>query len=230
MDVVVPFDARDPKTRLATTLTSEERRQFAHLLLSDVLETIWAAGGEPELLATAPVDFDTLAGGWDGDHDSDGKSALELAVDIPVTVDDRPLTEAVNDRLAGGERTAIVMADLGLVTADSLGRLFDAGEQADVVIAPGVGGGTNALVVDHESFSVDYHGCSYRDHREQCLALEATLAVVDSFRLAVDIDEPTDLVELLVHGTGRATAWLDDRFEITTDEGDFGRVTVTRRE
>ncbi len=186
MRVLVPFDARQPKTRLSPVLSESERHAFAERLLADVLAALAETSQEPTVLATAPVE-----------------------VPVPVEVDERPLTRAVNAALSEADNpVAVVMADLGLVSPAELERLFDAGRAADVAIAPGIGGGTNALVVDHSDFRVDYHGVSYRDHRERARELGATIETVDSYRLSVDIDDPVDLPELLLHGEGAATAWL----------------------
>jgi 2-phospho-L-lactate guanylyltransferase len=203
---VVPFDGVDPKTRLGAVLEPAERRAFARIACEDVLAAVRAAGGDPELLATADPrpDFDP---------------------GVPVTVDERSLSEAVNAVLAAAEGpVAVVMADLALATPAALGRLYDTA--GDVVVAPGLAGGTNALVVRHPDFRVDYHGVSCRDHRRAARAVGATLAEVDSFRLATDVDEPADLVEVLLHAEGRAPAWLRERgFELRTTDG---RVTVDR--
>jgi len=77
---------------------------------------------------------------------------------------------------------------------------------------------------------VDYHGASYLDHREIARDVGASLETVDSFRLATDIDEPTDLVEVLVHGleTNRAPARLR-AFGFELDDRD-GRVDIVRDE
>jgi 2-phospho-L-lactate guanylyltransferase len=103
-------------------------------------------------------------------------------------------------------------------------RLYTA--EGDVAVAPGRGGGTNALVVRHGNFRVDYHGVSYRDHRERAREVGASVSVVDSHRLATDVDERADLAEVLIHGDGPARDWLVDAgFEL--DAGG-GRVTVRR--
>jgi len=195
MRVVVPFDARDPKTRLAPALGTDERAAFAVAMLRDVLDTVRAAGHTPEVLSTAPVDIDT-----------------------PVTVDERPLSPAVNAFLAATEgTTVVVMADLPLVTPDALSRVTTT--DADVALAPGLGGGTNAFLTDHQAFRVDYHGGSYRKHREQVATSGASLATVDSFRLALDVDEPGDIAEVLLHGDGHAETWLRRAgFELVSDE------------
>jgi 2-phospho-L-lactate guanylyltransferase len=197
MEVVVPFAVERPKTRLADALAPAERESFARAMLADVLAAVCAAGREPTVLATAPVE-----------------------VDAPVTVDDRPLTEAVNARLDGAP-VAVVMADLPLATGSAVERLL--APDADVVFAPGLGGGTNALVARHPEFRVDYHGASIRDHRRIARDVGASAATVDSFRLATDVDEPSDLAEVLLHGEGQAREWLVDAgFELAVDGGRVG--------
>lgn len=209
MHVVVPFAANTPKTRLAPVLAPEERSVFARAMLEDVLTAIETTDHETTVVSTTTLDLE--------DHRS-----------ATVTVDERPLTPAVNDRLPTSREddpVAVVMADLALTTADALERLFAA--DGDVVIAPGRGGGTNALVVRHPEFRVDYHGGSYLDHREIAAEIGADLETIDSFRLGTDVDEPADLVEVLVHGTDRAPACLRDLgFELDTSDGRVGVARV----
>ncbi|MFD1569306.1 2-phospho-L-lactate guanylyltransferase [Halorubrum laminariae] len=211
MEVLVPFSTECPKSRLSAVLEPGERAAFARAMLSDVLAAVDAAGGDPRVLATASVD---------------------AALGCPVEVDDRPLTTAVNaalsDRRAVDDGSVgVVMADLAIATPSALRGLFDAVEQsADVSIAPGRGGGTNALAVDHAEFRVDYHGSSYRDHRRIADEVGATVSVIDSHRLATDVDEPPDLAEVLIHGNGAAAAWLRDA-GFGLDDSD-GRVGVAR--
>lgn len=233
MDVLVPFDAVDPNTRLGDVLSDAERTAFAEAMLADVLDTVEAAGHSPQLLTTR---------------------ATERAV--PETVDDRPLTEAVNAQLrdrtpSADAPVAVLMADLPLVTPATVRRLMDGGsvkeesveprkkesveprkeepvegEPADVTIAPGLGGGTNALVVREPSFRVDYHGASCRDHERIAGEVGASVRVVDSRRLGTDVDEPSDLAEVLLHAEGQAREWLRQAgFELATGDG---RVTVRR--
>jgi len=216
MRVIVPFAPERPKTRLSPVLSDDERTAFARAMFEDVLDALATFDSElfgpldepialdVEVLATAPVDCA-----------------------MPVTVDERPLTDAVNAVLPADpddDPVAVVMADLALATPSALARLL--APDADVVLAPGRGGGTNALVARDPSFRVDYHGTSFRDHREIAREADAAVAVADSFRLSTDVDEPADLVEVLLHGEGRAAEWLVDAgFELATTDG---RVTVGR--
>ena len=210
MRVLVPYTDRDPKSRLSPVLSASERRAFARAMLRDVVDAVRAAGHTPELLVPEPVGDATPGAGLG---------------DVPTTVDDRALTPAVNaalDQFGGeGSEVGVVMADLPLATPTAIRRLCAVG--GEVAVAPGRGGGTNALVVRDPAFSVDYHGASYRDHREAAAAAGLSTGVVDSMRLATDIDEPADLAEVLLHGDGRARAWLVDAgIELDTAGGRVG--------
>lgn len=201
MDVAVPFDAIDPKTRLAGPVDDEERRELATVLLRDVLDVIEATGRSPTVYATAEVD-----------------------VDADVVVDERGLDALVGE-LVADPPVAVVMADLGLLTPAVLDRFFET--DGEVVAAPGLGGGTNALVVRDDGFEPDFHGTSFADHADRANAAGLEWAAVDSMRLAVDVDEPADLVEVLLHGQGETPAWLRDRgISITVDDG---RATLQRK-
>jgi len=206
MRVVVPVSRSDPKTRLSSVLSPDERREFAEAMLADVVDAVTAAGHEPEVISTAPLDCAA-----------------------PVTVDERGLDPLVNDLLASTvtddeSALAVVMADLPLATSKSIERLL--APDADVVLAPGLGGGTNAFVSRHPEFRVDYHGASIRDHRRIARDVGAAVAEVDSRRLATDIDEPGDLAEVLLHSDGAAADWLADAgFSLSLTDG---RVAVSR--
>ena len=202
MEIFVPFDPRDPNTRLSSVLSPEQRREFATAMLSDVLDAIRAADQQPTVLSTADVDRS-----------------------CPVVVDERPLTEAVNAVLKSTTPAAVVMADLPLVTGETVDKLL--GADGEVVLAPGLGGGTNALCTRHPEFRVDYHDGSYQKHCNRASECGASVHTFDSFRLAVDIDRRGDLAEVLLHAEGAAAEWLHDAgFELDTSDG---RCTVVRQ-
>lgn len=208
MRCLIPFAADQPKTRLESLLSPAERQSFATAMLVDVLEALDTAGVDPTVLSTAPI------------------TDIRVTDRAAVTVDGRALTAAVNARLADGKPTLVVMADLPLVEAADIRQLTDS--DAEITIAPGLGGGTNALAVREPRFRVDYHGASYLDHRRAAADLGASVATVDSRRLATDVDEPDDLAEVLIHGTGAARDWLVEAgFELDTSSG---RVGVQRAE
>lgn len=202
MRVLVPYDARDPKTRLSPLFSPAERRSFARTSLEWVLSRVEEAGHDPLILAT-----DDVEAPW------------------PTVVDDRPLSTAVNARLGDADPpVAVVMADLALASVAALERLFAA--SGDVVLAPGLGGGTNALLSRTPAFRVDYHGASISDHATAARELGIEPTMLDSFRLAVDVDGPSDLVEVVLHGEGAPAAWVRDAgISVTVVDGE---PTVTR--
>lgn len=196
MRVLVPFDARSPKTRLSGVLDDESRHEFARVMLDDVLDVLERAGHQPHVLSTG-----------------------EVSCQYPVRVDERPLTDAVNDRLAAvSQPVGIVMADLALLRVETVDRLVET--EGDVVIAPGLGGGTNALVVRTPDFRVDYHGTSFEDHRTHADEIGVSSTIFDSFRVTLDIDEPEDLVEVLLHNRDSAVAWLEQHGFSIDEAGD----------
>jgi len=184
MDIIIPFASRDPKTRLSGRLSLSERREFARTMLDDVLAAVSTTDHDPLVLAKAPLD-----------------------IDIPISVDSRPLSDAVNDIF--GQQSlpfTILMADLPLIRPTEIRVLVE--QKGDIVVAPGLGGGTNALVVRHPEFRVNYHDVSYRKHVRYARNIGARVDEVDSFRLALDVDKPCDLIEVLLHSNGHAHDWL----------------------
>ncbi|MFP4531018.1 MAG: 2-phospho-L-lactate guanylyltransferase [Halodesulfurarchaeum sp.] len=205
MRAVIPFDATTPKKRLAPVLVADERLAFALAMLKDVLAAVSQGPFEPEVHSTA---------------------SLPDSIAAPVSVDDRPLDAVITDAIATETPVAVVMADLPLLSPGTLSRLRETA--GDVVLAPGRGGGTNAMVVRDSAFETDYHGASIRDHRRIAAERGLTVAEIDSFRLGADVDEPADLLEVLLHAAGESAAWLESAgFRIETGAG---RPEAVRRE
>jgi 2-phospho-L-lactate guanylyltransferase len=153
-------------------------------MLRDVIAVLRRSGHDPEVVATEPV-----------------------AVDVPITIDTRALVSAVNDSIRDPP-IAVMMADLPLITTDVVDRLL--ATSGDVVLAPGRGGGTNAAVVRDAAFDLTYHDISFPANCGRANELDLSLGTVDSYRLATDIDEPEDLLEVLLHADGRAATWLHE--------------------
>ena len=200
MRILVPFTPIDPKTRLGSVLDQPERRAFAQAMLEDVVDVTRTAGYEPTILTPREIDM----------------------ADVSLVIDERSLSSAVNAALR--PPTAVVMADLPLLTPGVLESALE--EPGEIVINPGRGGGTNFLLIRSSAFSVDYHGTSFADHRDRAESAGLSYSILDSYRLATDIDEPDDLVEVLLHSDGRTARWLRDHdFSLATTDG---RVTITR--
>lgn len=201
---LIPFKPKNPKTRLSSVLSQDEREEFARVMLCDVINAVNRTGCTATLLTTSKYDC----------HE-----AL-------VAVRKEGLNEAINWALPQFHCPAmIIMSDLPLVTAGALQKVLST--QKDMAIVPGIGGGTNVIFVKKpEKFHAEYYGFSFRRHLE--IAKEAGLSVeiVDSMRLSTDVDEPSDLVELMIHGRGLAREWLYGHgFELNVENG---RLKVMR--
>ncbi len=202
---LIPYKPRNPKTRLSALLSQEEREQFAAAMLEDVKAAVKDTMCSPVLVCSELFDSE----------------------DVQVTVTDTDLNGTLNAILPQNVGpTLIIMADLPLADAASVRRVISTDK--DVSIVPGRGGGTNAIFMkEPQKFHVDYYGASFLKHMKIAADAGLSVDVIDSFRLHTDIDEPWDLVELLIHGTGKSRAYLEDLgFVLSVDKG---RVGVERR-
>lgn len=205
MEVYVPYDSSDPKTRLSPLLTEAERKQLSRLMLRDLIEKTTAIGHTPVVLTTEPINIEVDCVVSTECLSSVVNSALQSTLEQGL----QPLNNKPT------QPAAVVMADLGIASTNALNRLFSS--DSDVVIAPGLNGGTNALVVRSSDFHVDYHNFSYLDHRAIAREHGLTVSIIDSFRLACDIDCPSDLVELFIHGTNQAAEFITEHFELAPE-------------
>jgi 2-phospho-L-lactate guanylyltransferase len=201
IQAIIPFKPVNPKTRLSCVMQQEERETFARAMLGDVIRAVSGAGCRPLLLCTHPY---ACAG-------------------AETVVKEMGLNEAINECLSTlRSPVLIIMADLPLATAEAVQRLI--GTTADIAIMPGRGGGTNAIFVkDPQKFHVDFYGASFLDHMAIAREAGMQIEVFDSFRLHTDIDEKEDLVEIILHGTGRAKEFLCSLgFSLAIEHGRVG--------
>jgi 2-phospho-L-lactate guanylyltransferase len=198
---IIPFKPVNPKTRLSCVLTQPEREAFARMMLDDVISAANHAGCRPVILSTIPY-------------------AHEGAKTV---VKDLGLNEALNECLMEAEDPIlIIMSDLPLVTPEAIRRVCST--QADVAIVPGRGGGTNTIFITRpQEFQVDFYGASFLDHMNIARRAGLSIEVVDSFRLHTDVDEKEDLVEVLLHGDGKAREYLVSLgFSLSIEKGRVG--------
>ncbi|MDD1672805.1 MAG: 2-phospho-L-lactate guanylyltransferase [Methanomicrobiales archaeon] len=203
-DAIIPFKPVNPKTRLSSVLGREEREEFARAMLEDVVEAVRGSGAIPVILSTQPF------------------SHQGVAVEVIAAGLNDSLNQVFKKRDAP---LFLVMADLCLATPEALRRVLST--TADIGIVPGRGGGTNILYLkDPRRFRADFYGASFVKHLQVASEFGATHEVVDSFRLHTDIDEVEDLVEVLIHNTGKSREFLLSRgFSLVTEHG---RVSVKR--
>jgi len=175
MKIYVPFKPTNPKSRLSKIMSENERMEFAFQLLLDVLESC-----EDAIVVTSSRD-DRLRG-------------------LKYEIDDRDLDTVVTSRIKK-EDSAFIMSDLALINKKIVREFLDT--DGDVVIAPGRKGGTNMLLSRSREFYTSYHYGSFLKHVGIAERLGLNLSVFDSFYASIDIDDESDLLELMLHGKGK---------------------------
>ena len=201
MRAVIPYKKENAKSRLSPVLTLGEREEFVELMLKDVINTLSKSGVDKiDILTT---------------------SIYGVADDIEtnVIVSELGLNEVLNEYLSKvSEPVLIIMADLPLVTTRHIREITVSDK--DVTIVPGKGGGTNILYIkDPSRFHVKYYGSSFKAHCDIAKDMSQSVHVYDSFLASTDIDEPQDIVELLLHGNGMAKDYVEEKFGIEISKG-----------
>ncbi len=201
MRAVIPYKKENAKSRLSPVLTLGEREEFVELMLKDVLNTLSKAGvNKIDILTTS------IYGVADG-------------IEANVIVSELGLNEVLNKYLTKiSEPVLIIMADLPLVTTRHINEIINS--DANVTIVPGKGGGTNILYIKEPAkFHVKYYGSSFKTHCNIAKDMSQSVYVYDSFLASIDIDEPQDLVELLLHGHSMAKDHIKQKFGIEVSKG-----------
>jgi 2-phospho-L-lactate guanylyltransferase len=196
MRAVIPYKKENAKSRLSPVLNRIEREQFVELMLRDVVCSLREAGVK---------DIDLLT-------TSEYSSLSDLGVNF--VLDPADLNEAINKYLEKMDQPVlIIMADLPLTKPEHVKNIIFSEE--DVVIVPGKGGGTNVLFIKEPAvFHVRYYGMSFRNHCTIAKDMCKSLKIYDSFLLSTDIDEPHDIVEILLHGHGLSLEYAKEKFEL----------------
>jgi 2-phospho-L-lactate/phosphoenolpyruvate guanylyltransferase len=204
MRAVIPYKKAGAKSRLSPVLSLEEREEFVELMLNQVIDSLKEAGIEK---------IDIL---------SPSVYGLEGMKKARVLLDENDLNEALNRYLKEAEEPVfIVMADLPLLSPDHIKGIIST--KKDICIVPGKGGGTNALFIRNPSnYRVRYYGSSFLTHCSIATDAGQNVEVYDSFLAGTDIDEPEDLVELLIHGKGTARDYVNRKFRLEVSRGRVG--------
>ncbi|HQJ62573.1 MAG TPA: 2-phospho-L-lactate guanylyltransferase, partial [Methanothrix soehngenii] len=144
--VIIPFKAREGKSRLSSALKPAERRLFAFAMLRDVLAAVFGQGRTTIL---SRQEF----------------RAEELGIDVEILQSELELNDALNSLISHQADLdwpadiLIVMADLPLLREKEIRGILSC--QGDVVLCPGRGGGTNMILIRSPKFRTCYHGLSF---------------------------------------------------------------------
>lgn len=207
------------KQRLAAVLDQPARTALAQAMLHDVVEALAAWPGRPAcaLVTSDPLALE-LARQYDfeiiPDLSNPGETgAIEVATQVCVS--------------RGVDSTLVIPADIPLIQASEIEKILTHAPAEGSVLAPAADGrGTNAAFRRPANlFPLRFGNDSFKPHLAAAKATGKPCIVLQLPGIAVDVDNPADLQQLLAHPGETRTQellrrWgLDRSFPATGTEG-----------
>jgi 2-phospho-L-lactate guanylyltransferase len=187
------------KSRLRPVLSEDARARFAGELLGHVLGVLSRSSLEGVLVATDGDDVESLARQHGADVLRDrGSPSLAAVVDASLV--------EVTSR--GAMVAVVVMADLPRITPEDVAALLRALDEHDVaLVRDHQGHHTNALALRLPARMTTRFGRpdSFDAHLEAARAGGLRVAVVESERIAFDVDLPADHARVMMSPRGAGT-------------------------
>ncbi|MCJ7444013.1 MAG: 2-phospho-L-lactate guanylyltransferase [Methanotrichaceae archaeon] len=194
VSIVIPFRINGAKSRLSAVLSAEERHLLALSMLNDVLKV---ASGEGKIIILSRPDFDKC-----------------LAIPrVKILYSGLDLNDALNEQIekqsdkGWPENFLIIMADLPLLAQGDVQGIIRT--EGDVVFSPGRGAGTNMILIRDPRFRTYYNGLSFPKHLESARQRGLRIGIYTSYGSMCDIDTPSDIPEILLHGKGMTKSLLE---------------------
>ena len=196
--VLIPFKGAEFKSRLSPVLGKAQRREFAYLLLADLLRTLRKAG----LTRQSYVISSDLG-------------ARETVDRFGVSFMLEPKARGVNSavrfgmgRLKGRDRFMVLPSDLAMVSVADLRLALALGRELSLVIAPSSSfNGTNLLLFPRRmERSLSYDNDSFWNHVAAAAGLGLRTAILTRRGLVFDVDTPADARALAESKTSSGAA------------------------
>ena len=206
------------KQRLAAVLDQPARTKLAQTMLHDVVTALAAWPRRPAcaLVTSDPFALD-LARQYDfeiiPDPANPGETgAIEMATALCVA--------------RGVEWTLVIPADIPLIQFAELDQIYEAAPDQGSVLAPAADGrGTNAIFRRPANlFPLRFGNDSFKPHLAAAQATGKPCQVLQLPGIAVDVDNPEDLQQLLAHPGNTRTQSLVRRWALE------GRLPATKAE
>jgi 2-phospho-L-lactate guanylyltransferase len=226
--VAIPFKGpAGSKRRLAGLLDEDERARLSLAILDGVLDAVLDSEPVARVLLLMPS-------GAPPPSRSDGRlDVLVESARISGAMDglNGALRQAQAEADKGGaSRLLILPSDLPLVDGADVDALAAASDDTRAVIAPDrAEEGTNALVLAPPvAFRPDFGVGSFARHRQLAERAGLTVGVVRRPGLALDLDTPADIRELLAIDTSSRATRLLRALDIERRLGRLGALPAGR--
>jgi 2-phospho-L-lactate guanylyltransferase len=196
------------KQRLAAVLDQPARTELAQAMLHDVVSTLatWTARPACALVTSDPFAIE-LAQQYD----------LEIIADPANPGETGAIEMATNICVARGiESTLVIPADIPLIQSSELAQILQAAPPVGSVLVPAADGrGTNAAFRRPANlFPLRFGNDSFKPHLAAAQATGKPCIVLQLPSLAVDVDNPEDLQQILNHPGETRTQQLIRRWEL----------------
>lgn len=190
--ILVPIkDTFAAKQRLASVLDQASRTQLAQAMLYDVLSALHEWQGSPSVgIVTSDPYATHLALQYKFDVIPDPENSGETGA---IEMATRKCVER------GEDSTLVIPADIPLVQGWELEEIFrQAPGEGTVLVPAGDGRGTNAVLrCPADLFPLRFGNDSFKPHLAAAQATGNPCVVLNSPGIAVDVDNPEDLQQLL---------------------------------
>src|SRR5713226_1941085 len=215
--ILVPVkNLANAKQRLSPALEHHARTELAHAMLRDVLGALSDYGEDEVSLVTSDPFAEELASqyGFGIIRDESNLSetnAIEMATRLCES--------------CGVESTLVIPADIPLIDAREIRAIYEsAPENGSVLVPSGDKRGTNAVLRRPAAlFPLRFGNDSFMPHLAAAIATHATCVVLSLPRIALDIDTPEDLQQLVNAGGEKRSQVLARQFLAAPSFPDFGK-------
>ncbi len=188
----------EAKSSLSPSLTLEQRQRLVLSMLADVLGAVHRA---PSIASAIVVSPDERVLSFARLHGAEGVAEPDLGLNEALKL-------AILHTISNGVDSVLILpADLPLLkNADVENLIAMASAPKDVVIAPSKAKGTNALFLrPPDLINLRFGGESFPLHVKEATQVGVKPRVYRSPTVALDIDEPEDLLKVETLGLGTRT-------------------------
>ena len=191
--ILVPIkNTASAKQRLAVVLDQSSRTQLAQAMLTDVLSVLHQWKDRPKVgIVTSDPYATRLASEYQfeviPDPDNPGETgAIEMATRVCLE--------------QGEESTLVIPGDIPLIQSWELDEIFKhVPPEGSVLVPAGDGRGTNAALRRPANlFPLRFGNDSFKPHRSAAEATGKPCVVLNLPGIAVDVDNPSDLHQLIL--------------------------------
>jgi 2-phospho-L-lactate guanylyltransferase len=207
--ILIPVkQSSNAKQRLSAILDQPARTQLAQAMLQDILETLAAWKSRPEVVLVTNDPFAC----------SQAKKFSFEIIEDPANISETAAIEMATDDCIkrGADNTLVIPGDIPLTEAWELERILDAAPDHGSVLVPAADGrGSNAVFRRPAAlFPLRFGNDSFKPHLAAAKATGMPCVVLESPGIAVDVDGPEDLLQIVTASGDRRSQRLARQWNI----------------